>query len=369
MVDVLIFEGNEAKSPVEEMLLQARHAALRDNLDKLAAVPEVARIILATNQPQFQAYASLPKVIVELNKIPPREFHFGRHLIDLIERYQVRTVLCMGGAAVPLITVAELQWLCRQVLAQDKRFVTNNVQSADIIAFNPAAVLRQFPAAATDNALALLLRYDAKFEQVLLPITLGTQFDIDTPTDLLVLAASPFGGENLRRVLNRLSLPTEKLQQVKAVLQGQYNDVALIGRIGAPAIERLNKNLKVRLRVFSEERGMKALGRLERNEVVSLLGFWLEEIGPDRFFTYLAKTAAAALIDDRVLFAHHGQEPADADRFYSDLGQYEKVQDPFVREFTRAAQECSIPVVLGGHSLVTGGVQALVEELKGTEQT
>ena len=30
---------------------------------------------------------------------------------------------------------------------------------------------------------------------------------------------------------------------------------------------------------------MKALGRLERNEVVSLLGFWLEEIGPDRFFT------------------------------------------------------------------------------------
>ena len=85
---------------------------------------------------------------------------------------------------------------------------------------------------------------------MLLPITLGTQFDIDTPTDLLVLAASPFGGENLRRVLNRLSLPTEKLQQVKAVLQGQYNDVALIGRIGAPAIERLNKNLKVRLRVF-----------------------------------------------------------------------------------------------------------------------
>ena len=44
---------------------------------------------------------------------------------------------------------------------------------------NPAAVLRQFPAAAWQY-FVLLLRYDAKFEQVLLPITLGTQFDIDT---------------------------------------------------------------------------------------------------------------------------------------------------------------------------------------------
>ncbi|HZK24040.1 MAG TPA: hypothetical protein VFC74_01495 [Oscillospiraceae bacterium] len=363
MLDVIIFEGNEAKSPVEEMLLTVRHAALRDNLNKLVAVPEVKRIILATNHPEFKAYASLPKVIVEVNNIPPSQFQFGRQLINLIERYRVRTVLCMGGAAVPLISVAELRWLCQQVLAKEQCFVTNNVQSADIIAFNPANILQHFPAAATDNALALLLRYDAKFTQVLLPITLGSQFDIDTPTDLLVLAASPFGGENLRQTLKQLSLPTEKLQQVKKVLEGQYADVAMIGRIGAPAMERLNKNLKVRLRVFSEERGMKALGRLERNEVVSLLGFWLEKIGPERFFTYLAQTVSAALIDDRVLFAHHGKEPADADRFYSDLGLFEKVQDPFVREFTRAAQQCSIPVVLGGHSLVTGGVQVLVEEL------
>lgn len=364
MLDVIIFEGNDAKSQVEEMLLTVRHAALRDNLDKLMAVPEVGRIILATNRPEFKAYESLNKVVVEVNSIPPAEFQFGQQLINLIERYQVRTVLCMGGAAVPLISVAELQWLCQQVMAKEQRFVTNNVQSADIIAFNPAYILRQFPPVATDNALALLLRYDAKFEQVLLPLTLGTQFDIDTPTDLLVLATSPFGGEHLRQALGQLSLPMEKLQQVKAVLQGQYNDVVMIGRIGAPAMERLNKNLKVRLRVFSEERGMKALGRLERNEVVSLLGFWLHEIGPERFFTYLAQTASAALIDDRVLFAHLGKEPSDADRFYSDLGLFEKVQDPFVRDFTRAAQQCSIPVVLGGHSLVTGGVQALVEELR-----
>mgnify|MGYP001025027391 FL=1 len=48
-MDVVIFEGNETKSPVEEMLLAVRHAALRDNLDKLIMVPEIKRIILATN--------------------------------------------------------------------------------------------------------------------------------------------------------------------------------------------------------------------------------------------------------------------------------------------------------------------------------
>ena len=362
-MDVVIFEGNMPNSPVEEMLLVARHAALRDNLEKLARVPEIERIILVTNREEFKSFAAMPKLTVEVNSIPPAEFHFGAELKKIIACYRIRTVLCMGGAAVPLITVDELRTLAQQVMAQTGRFVTNNVQSADIIAFNPADVLQDFTPPATDNALALLLRYDVKFEQILLPVTLGTQFDIDTPTDLLVLAASPFGGKYLRQALDKLGLNTEKLEQAKNILRGAYNDVALIGRIGAPAMERLNKNLKVRLRVFSEERGMKALGRLDRNEVVSLLGFWLDEIGPDRFFAYLAQTVKAAFIDSRVLFAHRKITPSDADRFYSDLGLYEKIKDPFVRDFTRAAVECSIPVVLGGHSLVTGGVLAFVEEL------
>lgn len=362
-MDVIIFEGNEANSPVEEMLLAARHAALRDNLDKLMMVPEVKRIILATNREEFKSFAALPKLIVEVNSIPPTEFHFGTQLKAIIERYQIQTVLCMGGAAVPLIEVEQLRVLAEQIMVKEGRYITNNVQSADIIAFNPAGALQSFALPATDNALALLLRYDVKFEQVLLPVTLGTQFDIDTPTDLLILAASPFGGQHLRSTLGKLALDTENLERTKEVLRGAYNDVAVIGRIGAPAIERLNKHLKVRLRVFSEERGMKALGRLERNEVVSLLGFWLDEIGSDRFFTYLARTVQAAFIDTRVLFAHRKLSPTDADRFYSDLGMYEKVKDPFIRDFTRAAKECAIPVILGGHSLVTGGVLALIEEL------
>ena len=41
---------------------------------------------------------------------------------------------------------------------------------------------------------------------------------------------------------------------------------------------------------------MKALGRLEHNEVVSLLGYWLEEIGPERFFLLLRRWLPPLLI-------------------------------------------------------------------------
>ena len=98
MVDVLIFEGNEAKVP-EEMLLQARHAALRDSL--ISWRPYRVAHHPGNKPAAISSLCLLPKV-PELNKIPPRA-PLRPHLIDLIERYRVRTVLCMG-AAVPLIT-------------------------------------------------------------------------------------------------------------------------------------------------------------------------------------------------------------------------------------------------------------------------
>ena len=43
------------------------------------------------------------------------------------------------------------------------------------------------------------------------------------------------------------------------------------------------------------------------------------------------------------------------------LRQPEKIADPFVRHFTEAAMQAPIPIVLGGHSLVAGGLYALIE--------
>src|SRR5205814_2329876 len=83
----------------------------------------------------------------------------------------------------------------------------------------------------------------------------------------------------------------------------------------------------------AEERGMEADGRLERGRVRSLLGYYLEVAGSERFFATLADLGDAAFLDTRVLFSHRGRDVSRADRFWSDLGRVEEIADPFVREF------------------------------------
>jgi len=108
---------------------------------------------------------------------------------------------------------------------------------------------------------------------------------------------------------------------------------------------------------------MRASGRLARGEVRSLMGFAIEQFGFDGFFQRLAQIADAALIDSRVLFAHLGPWPSDADRCYSDLSRPAEIQDEKIRRLTEAAMNAPIPVMLGGHSLLSGGILALLEAM------
>jgi hypothetical protein len=216
---------------------------------------------------------------------------------------------------------------------------------------------------AMDNSLALALRDQLGLDMELMPHTLGLLFDIDTPSDLVVLGAGPFGGSRTRKALDELKLDYSTLIAAKKILSAEYEDVVLIGRVGAPIIGRLNADLKLRLRVFSEERGMKSLGRIEADEVISLLGLLLDHSGVDAFFDYLARVARCAFIDSRVLFYHYRLKLADRERFLSDLGRWKEIENTWLRAFTRAAVNCTIPVMLGGHSLVAGSLWALCDEL------
>jgi predicted RNA-binding protein Jag len=71
--------------------------------------------------------------------------------------------------------------------------------------------------------------------------------------------------------------------------------------------------------------------------------------------------AQALFWDNRVLWMHFGHWPSADDRFYSDLRQPEKVRNAFIRELTEAAMSAPIPVIMGGHSLVSGDMYVLVD--------
>jgi hypothetical protein len=253
--------------------------------------------------------------------------------------------------------------------------VANNLYSADIMAFYPASALERIELPATDNDLAWLLHFKAGLPFAPMPRTLTTQFDIDTPTDVGALwwaagvpplknALGPHLSEVLERVPERMPRLAEKVEQAYKVMATRWAEVLVAGRVSSWVWRRLETNLPCQTRIVSEERGMRASGREERGEVRSLLGLYADAAGIEGLMGAIEQTCNAAFLDTRVLFAHRGLHPTPQDRFASDALMPELITDPWVREFTEAAMSASVPIVLGGHSLVSGGVWALSERVR-----
>jgi hypothetical protein len=87
----------------------------------------------------------------------------------------------------------------------------------------------------------------------------------------------------------------------------------------------------------------------------------LHDGGPELFFDRLARACDSAWIDTRPLLADADCLTSAADRFASDALLAEDIVDPLWRAFTDAARRASIPVVLGGHTLVSGGLYLAAE--------
>ena len=191
----------------------------------------------------------------------------------------------------------------------------------------------------------------------------ASRLDIDTPTDLVALKMHPGTHHHLGEFLNMLPLDTTRFEQVLEVLKTPAAHVLLAGRIGPEAWTALNRVTQCWLRVFSEERGMRSSGRQSRGEVFSLLADYIDAIGFRTFFRKLASQVQAALIDTRVLLAHEGRWPSRSNRFASDLGLVEQVRDPWLRRLTEEALESPIPIIFGGHGLLSGDLFALCDLL------
>jgi len=356
----VIMEGGSPAHPVTRALATVRAAVVLDTISKLRAVAAVESIVLATNYPALAAEASSLGAIVHSQS---GVFHFGRVLQKIVRDTGAEAVLCLGGAAAPFLTVEEFRAIADKLQNETGLVLTNNPQSADLTAFTPADAIFAIYPPAEDNALATLLRDQAGLTRELLPHSLGVHFDLDTPTDALLMSLLPYNGASVGGALASLGWDTGLLRAALARLSERHCELGLMGRVSPQTMSLLNSRSFVRLRVFSEERGMKALGRLESGQVVSLIGYFLDTVGPEKFFSYVSKTCDVCFIDTRVLFAHSKLKVSEAARFLSDLGRYNEIEDAYLREFTRAAAACDIPVILGGHSLVSGGMWAVVDLL------
>ena len=360
---VITFLGGLGDAPAESIVGTALWAASLDTIETALSFGAFDRAILVTDG--RVPPPDIPGVELDVDEGP---YHFGRRLSAVIRRHNPSSVVYLGGGSLPLLAPDTFAAIAR---ALDRGVaVTNNTYSSDLVAFpltaaaqgsGPEHILAAIEPVGRDNGLARALSERAGLNVEPLPRTIETQMDLDSPTDLAVLSLAGLGGARLRAYLDALDMDLDPYLRLLPVFLDTNAQLLVAGRVGSQTWAYLERETACRVRLFAEERGMEAEGRAEAGTARSLLGFYLESAGLDSFFGTLAELADAAVLDTRVLLAHKRLHPSREDRFLSDLGRHREITDPFLRDFTRAAREAPIPVLLGGHSLMSGGLMLLNE--------
>jgi hypothetical protein len=364
-VSLIIMTGVHQGSRAEQMMSGAREAITLDLVDRAWSTGAFCQIIVSTNS--LRLVDALRDKPVEVVIDPPGQtFHFGLCLRQLVDRFGVEKLFYMGGGSGSLLSQDEMAHLVEVVDKEDEFLVTNNFYSTDYAALSPASALHAIEPPSLDNDLGWLLVRQAGLKNYSPPRSAATQLDVDTPIDLMTIQGHPDVGLHLKGYLQELELDVSHIEKAMAFFVDRAAEVFIAGRVSSATWAYLEQETACRVRLLAEERGMRASGRQARGEVRSLLGFYLDAVGEEAFFDHLGELGQAAFIDNRVILAHWRLWPSDADRFYADLCQPEKVQDARLRALVEAAMAAPIPVVMGGHSLVSGGLYALLETVWAT---
>jgi hypothetical protein len=302
---------------------------------------------------------------------PPDDTPFGARLRALVRADRPAGLVVLGSGAIPLATGRDYRDLVAAAGVDAREALANNRFSADVVAIARAEALAEVPDLPGDNALPRWLAEAAGFIVSDLRRRWRLAFDIDGPLELVLLgrAGAP-AGIDLRPLEDRLAA-------VRSVAADRRAEMIVVGRVSVATLAWLERRVPARIRAVVEERGLRASTRLAlagagesgrarpQRPPASILGMILDREGPGALGATLAGLGEAALVDSRVLIAHRvGADeaawPPAEDRFASDLLLVDRIRDPWLRALTEAAVGASIPILLGGHSLVGPGVRLLL---------
>jgi hypothetical protein len=345
-------------------MAEGRLAAASDLVRSLAECKELGPVYLLAARDEDRARLADSGAIPWEGPAGP--FHFGRALGAFVEWSGADAVAYFGGASAPLLMPSMIDDACRRLTAAGARAaMVNNLHSTDWILLNSASRLPAFAQVLpTDNPLGWVLSHDGGFTVEALPPCAATRADVDTPADLLLLLGHPDLGPSVRAFLERAPARLQRhVESLRGVLQTPASTLAVIGRSTSHLWRMLERKTQIWVRLFVEERGMLASGRVDRGEVRSLVGQALDAWGPAEFVRRLAEASDAVLWDTRVWLATRGPWPPESDRFAADLVWSDDVRDPGLRALTEAISATSIPILTGGHGVVSGSAIALLEAL------
>lgn len=330
------------------------HLEPEDGAGRLVRATAEARLDLAERHRRGFLAAGATRATVITG---PRDgIPFGARLRALAAGLGAGGLVILGSGAIPLATPADRRELVATAASERPRALTNNRYSGDVVAVACArSILADVPDLPADNALPRWL------EEVAVPVEdrrdrrrLGV--DIDGPADLLLL------GGRWRRHLGDLGTAAveQAIEGVRTVSADSRAELVIAGRVSAANLAWLESRTASRTRAFIEERGLRTR-RPDQRPASSVLGALLDRDGPASLGDHLARLGDAAIVDTRVLLAHHvgadeGGWPRAEDRFASDLLLADQVDDAWLRALTTSAATARIPVLLGGHTLVGPGL-------------
>jgi CTP:molybdopterin cytidylyltransferase MocA len=341
------------------ILAPARDAAA----GPLLRVLDAARAMLADRQ--RAAFLELGAAAVRIVREPPDYEPFGRRLRRLVQDLETTGVIVLGAGSIPLATDADLAAFIEAAAGPTPGALANSYHSADAVAVSCAAVaLRDLPDdLATDNALPRWLAEVGGVPVSDLRRRRDLAVDVDCPLDLLLLE-SAIRGVPVPSAADA-ALARDRLARVRAVVADPASELLVAGRVGAVDLARIEGGTAARTRALVEERGLRtaslamARGIPNRRPPRSVLADLVGE-DPGSLARVVARYADAAIIDTRVLLAaRHGADerawPEPEDRFASDLLLVNGIRDPWPRSLTESAATATIPILLGGHTLVGPG--------------
>ncbi len=349
-IGAVIVHAPTGPSELERQVSSARAASALDLAEAIA--PRVDVLLLVGEIPQSGGPPPWNSVLQAQEK----PFHLGQVLQQVIRGQRLDGLLYFGSGSGAILLESQLDELVGFAQASRPGALFNNFYSCDYAAVSKAEALLPLTLPERDNGLGFCLA-DAGIPCFSLPRTVHTQFDLDTPIDLLLLKETDRGGPRLRSFLENHTLRQPKLERVCSSLVERSALVYLIGRVSPVTWQSFETQVACRTAGFIEGRGMKAHA-YARSPILATV---FRHRGVHELFAWLEGAADAAIIDSRPLLSWEGTLPSAHDRFSSDLFRSDQIEDPRWREFTRAAAESSVPVLLGGHSLVSGGLYLLAE--------
>ena len=347
-------------SAAERMIECARAACLRDTALR-AQEAGFARILIAATDPSL--FADLPDA--EIVRTDPQA-PIGEVVADIAP--QLNAPLVYAGSGMPAMTAAD--WRELADAASDGLLAANNLHSCDVAAVPDGRMLDAVRGEPIDNRFALLLRDAHDLEAQTLERSARTLFDLDTPTDLAALSlGTELGllapGAELAAALDRcqaeLTPLRERLTAAWAPLTRRDAEVMLIGRLNPHVWARLDADTSCRVRVLSEERGLRARSTGGAHAPRTLPGLLMRRMGPMSVIAAAAQLADAVWFDTRPLLAQLGWGQSRADRFAADLGWIDQIADHDLRRFAEAAWDAPIPFALGGQTLVGGAALLAID--------